>query len=417
MNRTKQFLAFGNIAAFLMLFLPLNIWATVGKKDSSAAPAQEKRLLLAPQAHLQLATQAIWGDSVEAVVTVAVPDSCKFQRYFCWFEANTAVRFVTIPRYQWALQRDSLKVLSFIPLQIRLARQSFTASAQPPVIKIHYQNMDHPAKLTGAATLELRLDEKLAPIVASQVDSNLVSASAADSSQLALSVTASPASMDSTATANGSSSFGIFYIALAILLIFLFGGLSWLMTWSQRRRFQKIEAKTTAMAFPHLQHLQPSAPPAVDDNDRPVASEDTVRQQDFNETPAPYTPAASTANLPAVMSHNGHADLSMILAQLHELNLRLQRVIANQQEANQRLAQMTAGATLETPQAPGQLALFDILNDGAPIRFNPSSNLRLFFANTENHDDTVVAELPATNGNGHSGVDSLPAAGDDILLH
>jgi len=416
MNRTKQFLAFGNIAAFLMLFLPLNVWATVGKKDSTAAPASEKRLVLSPQAYLQLATEAIWGDSVEAVVTVAVPDSCKFQRYFCWFEANTAVRFVTIPRYQWALQRDSLKILSFVPLQIRLARQSFTASTQPPVIKIHYQNMDHPAKLTGAATLELRLDEKLAPIVASQADSNLVSASAADSSQVALSATAPPASLDSPATATGSGSFGIFYVALAIVLIFLFGGLSWLMTWSQRRRFQKIEAKTTAMAFPHLQHLQPSAP-AVDDNDSPVASEDTVRQQDFNEAPTPYAPAASTANLPAVMPHNGHADLSTILAQLHELNLRLQQVIANQQEANQRLAHMTAGATLETPEAPSQLALFDILNDGAPIRFNPSSNLRLLFANTENHDDAVVAELPATNGNGHSGAGSLPAAADDILLH
>jgi hypothetical protein len=416
MNRTKQFLPFGHITIFLILVLPINVWATVGKKDSATTPAPEKRLVLSPQAYLQLDTEAIWGDSVEAVVTVTVPDSCKFQRYFCWFETNTPVRFATTPRYQWALQRDSLKILSFVPLQIRLARQSFTASAQPPVIKIHYHNLDHAANLTGAATIALRLEEKLAPAVASPADSNLVSASAADSSQPALSAAAPPASLDSPAKANGSSSFAVFYIALAILLIFLFGGLSWLMTWSQRRRFQKVEAKTMAMAFPHLQHLQPSAP-AVDDDDRPAAGEDTARQQDFSEAPEPDAPAASTANLPAVVSSNGQADLPAILAQLHELNIRLQQVIANQQEANQRLARITAGAALETPAAPNQLALFDILNDGAPIHFSPSSNLRLLFANTENHEDDVVAELPATNANGHSEVATLPAAADDILLH
>jgi hypothetical protein len=415
MNRTKQFLHFGYIAVFFILVLPLNLWATVGKKDSSAAPDQQKRLVLSPQAYLQLDTEAIWGDSVEAVVTVTVPDSCKFQRYVCWFEANTPVRFATIPRYQWALQRDSLKILSFVPLQIRLARQSFTASAQPPLIKIHYQNLDHAAKLAGVATLEFRFDEKLSPIVAPQADSNLVSASAADSLQSASTV-APPASLESPAKATGSSSFGIFYVVLAILLIFLFGGLSWLMTWSQRRRFQKVEAKTMAMAFPHLQHLQPSTP-AVDEDNSPVASEDTVRQQEISEPSEPDAPVASTSNLPAVVSNNGHADLPAILAQLHELNIRLQQVIANQQEANRRLARITAGAALEAPAAPNQLALFDILNDGAPIHFSPSSNLRLLFANSENHDDTAVAELAATNGNGHSGVDTLPAAADDILLH
>ncbi|GEM_PF-4218603 len=413
MNRTKQFLPFGKITIFFILVLPLNLWATVGKKDSAAVP--EKRLVLSPQAYLQLDTEAIWGDSVEAVVTVAVPDSCKFQRYFCWFEANTPVRFATTPRYQWALQRDSLKILSFVPLQIRLARQSFTASAQPPVIKIHYQNLDHAAKLAGAATIELRLDEKLAPMVASQADSNLVSASPADSSQSA-SAAAPPASLDSSAKATGSSSFGIFYVALAILLIFLFGGLSWLMSWSQRRRFQKVEARTMAMAFPHLQHLQPSVP-AIDDDKSLPTNEDAIAPHDVSEAPEPDMPAASTANLPAVVSNNGQADLPAILAQLHELNLRLQQVIANQQEANQRLARITAGAALEAPAAPNQLALFDILNDGAPIHFSPSSNLRLLFANSENHDDTAVAELPAANENGHSGADSLPTAADDILLH
>ncbi|MDZ7360870.1 MAG: hypothetical protein ONB46_09120 [candidate division KSB1 bacterium] len=385
--------------------MPGNPRAAVEKKDFTA-PAPEKRLVLSPQACLRLDTETIWGDSVEAVVTVAVPDSCKFQRYVCWFEANTAVRFATIPRYQWALQRDSLKILSFVPLQIRLARQSFTASTQPPVIKIHYQNLDHAAKLSGVATLEFRLDEKLAPMVASQADSNLVSTFTADSSQAA-----SPASLEAPAKATGASSFGIFYVALAILLIFLFGGLSWLMTWSQRRRFQKVEAKTMAMAFPHLQHLQPSAP-AVD-VDSPTASEDTARQQDFSETPGPDAPAASTANLPAVVSNNGHDDLPAILAQLHELNLRLQQVIANQQEANQRLARITAGAALEASAAPNQLALFDILNDTAPIDCRPSSNLRLLFANSENHDNAAVAELPMTNENGHNGA----TAADDILLH
>jgi len=413
MMRTKV-LSVCNIAG-LILLLPFALSASDGKKDSAATATPEKRLVLSPQAHLQLTAEPIWGDSVEAVVTVAVPDSCKNQRYLCRLETGAAMRFVTVPRYQWALRNDSLKVLSAVPLQIRIARQRLTASA--PVVKIHFQNVDHPAGLTGTATLEILSDPKSLPMVA---DSSFAAIPVAASAAMPqpLPIMSASTAVDSVTTATGSSSSGLFYIALAILLIFLFGGLSRIATWSQRRRFRSIEAKTTATAFPHLQHLEPATVAAAQDDNRAV-DETSVGENEINETPE--APALS-ANLPAVISQENHIDLATVLAQLHELKITLQQIMANQQEANRRLAQITAVAA---PGASAQLALFDILNDEAPARngenytngngssplplqsadhdsdrrsvedksvslnFGSTSNLRIFFANTEDHAETT----------------------------
>jgi hypothetical protein len=250
-------------------------------------------------------------------------------------------------------------------------------------------------------------------------DSSLAAMPPADSASMPqpLPIMSASTAVDSAATATGSSSSGFFYIALAILLIFLFGGLSRIATWSQRRRFRSIEAKTTATVFPHLQHLEPATVAAAHDDNRAV-DETSVGENEINETPEVPAPSA---NLPAVISQENHIDLATVLAQLHELKINLQQIIANQQEANRRLAQLTAVAT---PGASAQLALFDILNDEAPARngesytngngaaplplqpddhdadrrpvedksvspnFGVTSNLRIFFANTEGHNET-----------------------------
>jgi len=356
--KTKQLLFFCNLAAGLTLLLPLALAAKGGKKDSTATAISEKRLVLLPQAHLQLTTELIWGDSVEAIVTVAVPDSCKNQRYFCRIETNISLRLLTIPRYKWAVRADSLKVLSAIPLQIRIAPQSFAASA--PIIKIHFQNMDHAAGLAGTATLEIISGPQSIPPKPLTIDSSFVSKPAADSSQ----ILPIASDIDSAATATGSSSFGIFYVALAILLIFLFAGLGWLMTWSQRHRFQSLPAKTTGAAFPHLQHLEP-APAAAVQNDNPAVNEAATGESGATETPEAASPPS---NLPAVIAQENQLDLALVLAQLHELKICLQQIMANQHEANQRLAQIVSAAALEAPRASTQLALFDILNEDSPVR-------------------------------------------------
>ena len=389
MTRTKQILSWRNIAAGLIVSLPFQLSAQSARKDSTAASTRDKRLVLLPQAHLQLIAEPIWGDSVEAIVTVAVPDSCKNQRYLCRLESSAALRFVTVPLYKWAVREDSLKVLSAIPLQIRIAQQSFAASA--PVVKIHFQNVDHAAGLTGTATLEIISGPQSIPPKPLTTDSNFVSKPVADSSQI-LPVAAG---IDSVATATGSNSFGVFYVALAILLIFLFAGLGWLMTWSQRRRFQSVAAKTTATAFPHLQHLEPA--PAQNDN--PAVNETATR-----ESGAPEIPEAtsSPSNLPAVVAQENQLDLALVLSQLHELKISLQQIMANQHEANQRLAQITAAAALEAPRASAQLALFDILNDDSPAKNgenytngNGSSPLRLQPRNTDSLSVELEAPIPA----------------------
>lgn len=359
--KMKQLLFFCNLAASLLLLPPLALATKGGKKDSTTTVTLEKRLVLSPQAHLQLSTEPIWGDSVEAIVTVAVPDSCKNQRYLCRIETNISLRLLTIPRYKWAVSADSLKVLSAIPLQLRIAQQSFAASAAP-VIKIHFQNVDHAAGLTGTATLEIISGLQPISPKASLTDSSFVAKPVADSSQ----ILPAAVDIDSVTTATDSNSFGIFYVALAILLISLFAGLGWLMTWSQRHRFQNLTAKTTAAAFPHLQHLEPTPAPEPPDS-IPAVAEEVTNENAIAISAVPEAATASS-NLPAVIAAEQQFDLTMVLAQLQELKLNLQQIIANQQEVNHRLAQITAAAALEAPRASAQLALFDILNEDSTVR-------------------------------------------------
>lgn len=432
MMKTKQLLFFCNMTAGLLLLLPLALAAKGGKKDSTATATPEKRLVLSPQAHLQLSTEAIWGDSVEAIVTVAVPDSCKNQRYLCRIETNTALRLVTIPRYKWAVSADSLKVLSAIPLQIRFAQQSFAASA--PVIKIHFQNVDHAAGLTGTATLEIISGPQPIPPKSLITDSSLVSKSVTDSSQ----ILPIAADIDSVATATDSSSFGIFYVALAILLISLFAGLAWLMTWSQRHRFQSITAKTTAAALPHLQQMEPTLAPERN-APNPIVAEEITNENEAAAISATPETISAPSNLPAVIAAEQQFDLAMVLAQLQELKLNLQQIIANQQEVNQRLAQITAAAALEAPRASAQLALFDILNEDSTVRngesyTNGNGSSALHFPTAE---DCNPANLPTaimstfTPGEGNSSVlksssnlriffanaESKAETSEEILLH
>jgi hypothetical protein len=274
---------------------------------------------------------------------------------------------------------------------------------------------------------------------------------------------ASPALVDSTATASDSNFSGMIYIVIALLLILAFGGVSWLVTWSQRRRFQKFEAKNAAMAFPHLQHIQPPVPAAVEEESATVHRE-TPQQSLADEPPKTAMEDSAATNLPATVSDGNHGDLAMILTQLHELNMSLRQVLANQHEANQRLAQMTAAASVPPPQLAARIALFDILNDEAAaqsgkslaggsgsspqvriqvagenrtdglsvnvtpstpvqievanahhrdervsVNLGTSSKLRILFANV---DDPAIAESPALNGKR-----TALEASDQVLLH
>lgn len=361
--KMKQLLFFCNLAAGLLLLPPLALAAKGGKKDSTTTATPEKRLVLSPQAHLQLSTEPIWGDSVEAIVTVAVPDSCKNQRYLCWIETDISLRLLTIPRYKWAVSTDSLKVLSALPLQIRIARQNFAASA--PRIKLHFKNLDHAGNLSGIASLTIWPEAQMSQALPPARDSLLAATPAVDSAKIAATAPVTTAA-EALATANEPNAFGIFYVVLAIALIFMFGGMSWLMKWSQRRRFQSIAAKTTALAFPHLQNLEPAPAPEPHNSTPAVAAE--VTEENAAATSAVPEAAAASSNLPAVIAADQQFDLALVLAQLQELKLNLQQIIANQQEVNHRLAQITAAAALEAPRASAQLALFDILNEDSTVR-------------------------------------------------
>jgi hypothetical protein len=274
---------------------------------------------------------------------------------------------------------------------------------------------------------------------------------------------ASPATVDSTATASNSNFSGLVYLVLAVLLILAFGGLSWLMTWSQRRRFQKFEVKNTATALPHLQHGQPPVPVAVEEEHK-IAQQETPQPNLADEHPETAVGDSATTNLPAAVSNGNPGELTMILTQLHELNLSLRQVLANQHEANQRLAQITAAASVQPPQLAARVALFDILNDeaaaqsgnssvgssasspqvriqlagenrpdGLSVNVTPSTPVQIEVANARHHDERVsvnlgtssklrilfanmdepaIADSPALNGK-----KAILETSDQVLLH
>ncbi len=401
MIRTKQFLTIGKIAAAMAWLVPLAIGA--GAKDKTPS-AKDMRLVLSPQTRLQLPVTPVGSDSVEAKLVVAVPDSCKNQRYLCRLEAGAPARLFTEPLYEWALQGDKLTVLSSMPLRIRLSRQSFAnASSSPrPGLQVHYQNLDHPAQLKGAAVVDLVAAEATLPAKPNKKDSAMAAMPSWDSTQAVQtpSPAISAAGVDSTSadTSTGGGALGVIYVAIAVLLILVFGVLSWLMSWSQRRRFQKIEAKSGAMPFSRSEHVQTSAPTAMD---RAVASRREAAHLKTTEPPKNSEPVSSSAhsNLPAVLPENGH-DLSLasLLAQLHELNASIQQVVANQNEANRQLAAITSAAKLDIPQSSPQLSLFDILNDDAAAQHGdraqngkaPLPQLRIQFAGDANSDRVSV---------------------------
>lgn len=394
MIRTKQFLTVGKIAVAMAWLVPLAIGA--GAKDKTPS-AKDMRLVLSPQTRLQLPVAPVGSDSVEAKLVVAVPDSCKNQRHLCRLEAGAPVRLLTEPRYEWALQGDTLTVLSAVPLRIRLSRQSF-ANANSSLrlgIRVHYQNLDHPAKLKGTAVADLVAAETALPV---KIDSAIAEAPSRDSTQApspAIAATGVDSAAADTATSGGS--LGVIYVAIAVLLILGFGVLSWLMSWSQRRRFQKVEAKSAAMPFSRSEHTQVSAPTAMD---RAVATRRDTAHLKTAKPPENSEPVSSPSpsNLPVAVPENGR-DLSLasLLEQLHELNASIRQVIVNQNEANRQLVEITSAAKLDVPQSSPQLSLFDILNDDAAARGGrakndkaPSPQLRIQFAGDGNADSVSV---------------------------
>jgi hypothetical protein len=386
----------------LALIRPSAAIAGARQNHQIEAPAKETRLLLAPQARLQMPVQPIWDDSVEAIVTVAVPDSCKNQRHLCRIEANHAVSLATIPRLKWALRHDTLMVLSAVPLQIRAARQSFAGSpsGQPLVLRIHYQHLDRVTRPAGTAVVEL-----LAPGSTTQTK-----------------YSAGPATPSSAAgssgvdfTKSGASLVGIIFVAIVGLLLLLMSVRRWLDVRSQRQRAQKfkMERKSPIDLRPQQAAAvrgRPSTSSDVEDSVEGLEDEtkrEPATMDESTQTPQVETTALTSPiqSIPAPSSGNGNdIALETILVQLRELKAGLQQVLSGQEEANRRLAEITPGARGSVIEAPIQLALFDILDEAAAADHGeraaagtaPSSQLRIQLADDNGTDPGLPLAMKLT---------------------
>jgi hypothetical protein len=376
---------------------------TAGEKPQANNSAKEIRLVLSPQAHLQIPTQPIWDDSVEAIVTVAVPDSNKSQRHLCRIEASQPISLATDRLFKWALRRDTLMVLSTVPLQIRAPHKSFTGATSPTPLKlrIHYQNLDQPKKPAATATLELVLAE--ATTASSPSQTGTASAQSADSTQKAHTPATTGESSEVDFTPIDTRLIAIVAIIGFLFILLLLG--RWRAAASRRQLSRKafnLKNETTSPKRPS----QAWPPPVAAMNEKSKNSKDEAAIEttatDEIVTPAPTSPsivAAPNSAVPASASTNGdEVNLVTIAEQLQELSGSVQQIIANQYEANRQLEQMGNGNGFLVSQSPMRISLFDIISD-EPADQNGDhpagkiaspSKLRIQFAGDNGADQVAV---------------------------
>ncbi|MDZ7344667.1 MAG: hypothetical protein ONA90_09165, partial [candidate division KSB1 bacterium] len=326
------------------------------------ASVNAARLVLAPNAQIQVPLQPIWDDSVEAIVTVAVPDSCKNQRHLCRIEASPAVRLSTIPLMQWALRRDTLMVISSVPLQIRTARKHVAAAASPLALRIHYQHLDGHATPNGTAVVELAPPASMTQAQPSAAASAAASSPPAGASEV-------------TSTQTGASIIGMMFVAIIGLFVVLITTRKWLDSRSQRQfnqKLKKIERKPVNIAPAY--RPRPTVA-AEDEVDAPPEKEEVPAPVVLEENNSPATTvSALTPSAPSVLSsasanENG-ATLEAILDQLQAVKADLQQIAAGQHEVKHCLAELTSGTKASAPEAFIRLALFDIIDE------TPAANRR-----------------------------------------
>jgi hypothetical protein len=453
------------VALLAALTWQISVDADTKKDKQVVVSASESRLVLAPNAQLHVPFQPIWEDSVEAIVTVAVTESCKNQRHLCRIEANHAVRLSTTPLMKWALRHDTLMVISAVPLQIRAARKQVTdaASAQSlALLRIHYQHLHDHTIPSGTAIVELATAGSTSIAKPAVADSASASSLAAGTSA-------------ATSTKTGTSVISIMFVAIIGLFVVLIATQKWLDRRSQRRlnqKLQRIERKP-----PNKAPLQPAIAPAyrprppaeIDgDLDSPPEKEEAAAPIALEEniSPSTATPALtpSVPSVPAYAPANGSGvTLETILEQLQEVKADLQQIAASQHEVKDRLTEITPLTKANAPEGFIRLALFDIIDEapadnrrdrstsaeapsrlrlrfaeesrkqgvavdlalpiplhinvgqsnGAPKNFSVKlaapSKLRILFAGNEENDEIRQDETPAATGDSPSEAERLPA--------
>ncbi len=340
-------------------------------KDGATPKASRlPKLMLAPQARLELSPELMSNDSFKVSLQLEVPAEQKYQRHRCVLVANQSGFLLTVPKaQQWMLRRDTLMVLSKIEVTVFAPK----TLAHALTIDFKFLNLDQPKQAGGTATLILTNAQAALPVSVAAVTQS-IPATPSDSTQKPTQQVADSTSQtsasDSTNRAAATEESG--NIMPWILMGLLLAGFAVMALLSLLSRKNSREAMERITAIRPLETAKSSR----NDEPRPATYEHLLRRREQMEKSEPATPAAPLAEkvedkvsapppvMPAapVLALTPTArpqteenltlpDLQAALAQLSAVTTEVQKAVGKQFEALQRLSTQVETARLLPPQA------------------------------------------------------------------
>ncbi|MGH7493239.1 MAG: hypothetical protein ACREOO_12730 [bacterium] len=145
------------VAWLLLIAAGIGVGLALASKRDTRTPPDGRaaltpfggELVLSDGQRLEIALAPAQKDSFAVEFRVAVSPAQKFQRHRCLISGNSKYILKTTPLRRWALQGDTLMVLSEISLTLR----AHADSSKPLVLKLDFVNLDAHPEVRGTATL------------------------------------------------------------------------------------------------------------------------------------------------------------------------------------------------------------------------------------------------------------------------
>ena len=347
----------------------MSAFALRAKDGATPKASRLPKLILTPQARLEVSPALTSRDSLTVSFQVEVPSEQKYQRFRCLISANQTGYQLSVPKaQQWMLRRDTLMVLSKVEVTISAPK----ALAATLTLNFNFQNLDQPKQRSGNATLILINAQGAFPALTDSVTQEASTASS-DSSNASASIasdsiaaTAAPDSVSRIAAAEESGN--VMPWILIGLLLSGFAVMAMLSLLSRKNSREAMERITTMRPAENARSPR-------DEEHRPASYENFIRRREQAERGEPTSvapraeeaeekssiPLPVAASAPALAltttARNNVAetltlpDLQAALAQLSAVTTEVQKAVGKQFEALQHLTAQVETARLLPPQA------------------------------------------------------------------
>lgn len=344
----------------------MSAFALRAKDGATPKASRLPKLILTPQARLEVSPVLTNRDSFKVSFQIEVPSEQKYQRYRCLISANQTGYKLTVPKAQhWMLRRDTLMVLSKVEVTLSAPK----ALAAALVLDFKFLNLDQPKQPGGAATLILTNAQAASLVSADSLKQQALSAPS-DSSKASIGfasdsiATTIPPDSVSRIAATGESGDVMPWILIGLLLSG-FAVMALLSLLSRKNSREAMERITTIRPAENARSPR-------DEEHRPVSYENFIRRREQTERGEPTSvapqeektevkisvpaPADSALALTTTMRKNVAETLTLpglqtALEQLSAVTTEVQKAVGKQFDALQHLSAQVETARLLPPQA------------------------------------------------------------------